>query len=113
MEGTMKVVYLGILLSFFSFGNAEEVLNVETLPTLRTQQYSMGPYKKIIICGPERTGSTLVYNVFKYLFEDNDSLFEDHEIQNWNRLVLKTHILNIPQDPTILCVMTLRNPVDA
>ena len=106
--------YLGILFCLFSFGTAEELLDVETLATLRTQQYPMEPYKKIVIYSAQRTGSTLAYNVFKYLFENQNSLFCSHHKSNQDCFVSKTH-----QPPSLkdsnatLIVITIRNPADA
>src|SRR6185437_3936462 len=112
--GAMKALW--VLVCAFSLGHGGEMLNVETLPTLRTQQYSLSSYKKIVVFSAPRTGSSLVYNVFRYLFENQENLFHAHHAFNQSCLVLKTHKpseLGLIEESPVLFVIPIRNPVDA
>jgi len=95
--------YISLCLCFLFFMNAtcqaQENYDVETLPTLRTQQYAAGTYKSIIIFASSRTGSSLVYNVFRFLFEDDSKLSAPHNIFDLNCRVLRTH--RIPELETV------------
>ena len=91
-------------------------LDIETLPLLRLQQYSLAPYEKVIVFSPPRTGSMLTYNVMRYLFEDSQNLSCSHHQFNLQRLALKTHRFYEIQSADhvkALFVVTLRNPIDA
>lgn len=95
---------------------AQEILNIETLPTLRTNQYSTQPYKKIVVFSAPRTGSSLVYNVFRFLFEDETNLSSYHNEFNQDCFVLKTHKfpeLDLLSEENVLYIITIRNPIDA
>lgn len=97
-------------------GFADEFLDVETLPTLRTQQYA-APYDHIVIFSAPRTGSSLVYNIFKFLFEHDSQLLSDHTVFNLNNRVLKTHAFEDldrfnPSSP-VLHIYPMRNPLTA
>ena len=107
---------IGILLGFFSLIHAQEPFDIETLPKARTQQYPLDPYKKIVVFSAPRTGSSLVYNIFRYLFEDEKSLFYPYNEFNQNCLVLKTHKFNeveLLKNSNVLFVIVVRNPIDA
>jgi len=96
--------------------DARETLDIETLPTLRSAQYSVEPYKKIVVLSAPRTGSTLAYNVFRFLFEDETNLSCPHDAFNQNCTVLKTHRihdLNLLKEKNVLFVVTIRNPINA
>jgi hypothetical protein len=110
----MKV--LVILVCFFWGGLWGESLNIEMLPTLRTQQYPLGSWRKIVVFSAPRTGSSLIYNTFRYLFEDQSNIFCFHNEFNLNRFVLKTHKfneLNLLKDFKVLFVVTIRNPINS
>lgn len=95
---------------------AQDMYDVETLPTLRTKQYSIAPYKQITIFSAPRTGSSLIYNIFRFLFEEDSKLFAHHDVFTFDRLVLKTHLfteMNSVEKENTLCIFTFRNPLDA
>jgi|GEM_PF-2353374 hypothetical protein len=95
--------------------HALEFLDVETLPILRTKQYSMGSHRKVVIFSAPRTGSTLVYNIFRFLFEDHKNFSQSHNVFSQNNLVLKTHRFNQPKTlrgNNILYVVPIRDPLE-
>lgn len=70
-------------------------------------------FEKIIILSPLRVGSTLLYMVFQYLFEDQ---LEGH--LSYNKKVVKSHKiidseLHLIDDPNTYFIVPVRNPVDA
>jgi hypothetical protein len=93
-------------------------LDVETLPHQRTQQYAKLPYEKIVVFSCPRTGSSLTYNVFRFLFEEEKCLSFAHNEFRMDRIVLKTH--KIPEIKTlleskenVLYVVTIRDPIQS
>jgi hypothetical protein len=79
----------------------------------RSQQYSLGGYKKIVVFSPQRTGSTLVFNILRFLFENIEVINQS----TWANsrpdfLVNKTHEPKLWGKKTIV-FCTIRNPVDA
>lgn len=105
-----------LLLAIGHEGFADEFLDVETLPTLRTQQYE-APYKHIVVFSAPRTGSSLVYNVFKFLFEHDSQLLSNHTVFDLNNRVLKTHIFEdlnrFNPSSRVLYIYPIRNPLTA
>ena len=96
--------------------HAQEIYDVETVPTLRTKAYSSEAYKNIVIFSAPRTGSMLIYNIFKFLFEKDSQLLARHDNFNLNRVVLRTHRFaefNLIDKESTLCIFTFRNPIDA
>lgn len=98
--------------AFFLFTaiQAEEIRNPIDLDTCineRTQQYPLDGYSGVCLVSPLRTGSTLVYNILRILFENLNS----------SALVRKTHDLNhlATTNPAAnhLYVFTLRDPADS
>ncbi len=90
--------------------------NLEALPLLRSKQYYLGSQKKIVVFSAPRTGSSVVYNVLRYLFEEEESVFKHHNIFDSKRLVLKTHTLKNCgklNKNEMLIVVPFRNPIDA
>ena len=67
------------------------VFDVETLPRLRTRRYSIEPYQKIVVFSASRTGSSLTYNVLKFLFEKEKNFRHPHNAFDLGCQVLKTH----------------------
>jgi hypothetical protein len=55
---------------------------------IHTPLFSLAPEVSIIVSSPPRTGSTLVYNILQYLFEDRSC-----EFSNQGKRVKKTHTL--------------------
>ncbi len=100
-----------LLTTIFSstLGFSEEFIDLTTFLQKRTQQHPIIGYKKIYLATPPRTGSTLVYNVLRYLFENEDPY--DWE-QNYDNLVVKSHSdYKIKKDG--IYVVTIRNPIEA
>jgi len=90
-------------------------LDVEKLPVYRSSQQPSA-FNKIVIFSAPRTGSSLVYNVFRFLFEDDSKLFSPHDVFDLSRKVLKihrTHEIERLDDENVLYVFTIRNPVGA
>lgn len=87
----------------------EQSVDLRTFLKTRTQQYPFAQETKIYLSTPPRTGSTLVYNVLRFLFEpENHNNWE----MNASNLITKNHETNlVPKDG--LFVFTMRNPVEA
>lgn len=77
----------------------------------RSHQYTPHKYRKILVSTPARSGSTLVFNVLRFLFEDLDVLDKDTFCSDIG-IVKKTHSMRYEGPPTIIFV-TIRNPIDA
>jgi hypothetical protein len=78
--------------------------------------YPRGKYENIVVFSAQRTGSSLVYNIFKFLFEDDSELLSDHSKFDLGRVVLKTHRfseLDSTNKTNTLCIFTFRNPIQA
>lgn len=105
-----------IILCFFSLTIFGETFDVEKLPELRTQQYPIGGLKKIVVFSLPRTGSSLVYNAFRYLFEAQENFSCSHNEFNLKCLVLKTHRfdeIDRVKNSDMIYVVTMRNPIDS
>lgn len=90
--------------------NANECINIEEQYFKRSQQYPINGYKKIMVFSPYRTGSTLVFNVLRFLFEDSEFL-DKIAWGHHNSIVAKTHALGY-MDPSIIVFCLIRNPID-
>ncbi len=115
---TFKCVFLLLLhVSFTLKAFSEEILDVETLPSLRSKQYSMIPYEKIVIFSSPRTGSSLTYNIFRFLFENDSQIYSNHNNFEINRNVLKTHKYaeadTLDNIENVLYIFTIRDPFSA
>src|SRR5262249_39606851 len=91
-------------------------LDVETLPELRTRQYDSDSIEKIVIFSAPRNGSSLVFNVFKYFFEQKDCLRIPHNQYHSSRKVWKTHnvhYFDVCAKKTTLFIVPLRSPLEA
>jgi hypothetical protein len=103
-------------LLIFSFSHVEGYLDVETLPGLRTKRYSTGTYDKVLVYSAPRTGSSLVYNVLRFLFERGQYLSQPHNAFHPGCLVLKTHLfkqMDQLKNENVLYIVTLRDPIEA
>lgn len=115
------LTYALVLYSFLlNFSHCEayssEYLDIETLPIHRTKKYEADGFKKIIIFSAPRTGSSLTYNIFRFIFEEDSKLFSHHNDFSQDRLVLKTHkhdALNEVKEKDVLYIFTIRNPLEA
>ncbi len=87
----------------------EDFIDLHSFVKERTQQYPLKTCKKIYLNTPPRTGSTLVYNVLRFLFENDDHKPWDGNF--WN-LIVKSH-----GDPflrsDVIYITTIRDPVEA
>lgn len=105
-----------LILCSFSLKIFGESFDVEKLPMLRTQQYPIHSFEKIALFSLPRTGSSLVYNIFRYLFEAPENFSYFHNEFNLNCLVLKTQrfeeIKQVDGSP-IIYIVTIRNPIDS
>ena len=105
-----------VFLSFIQPLHPYEPINIETLPILRTHQYPIKPYSNIIISSAHRTGSTLIYNVARFLFENPQNICNSDWDHNKKNLVLKTHNLSnlvFLNNKNPLYLIPIRNPITA
>ena len=113
----IRLFYCFSALIFMSIlGHADEVLNLESLPTLRTKLYPLNPYKKIVVFSAPRTGSSLTYNVVRLLFQNESSILSRHDDWNQDCFVLRTHRfheLQLLEESNTLFIVTIRNPIDS
>ncbi len=90
-----------------------EYLDINDQIANRTQQYPTGKYTKLVVFSPMRTGSTLLFNVLRFLFEDiraiNQSTFEKNVPHS---KVGKTHA-KFPPNKNLFVFIPVRNPIDA
>lgn len=109
-------VFVCVLFLLKSACYSQEIYDVETVPYLRTKEYPTPSRKKIVIFSAPRTGSSLVYNIFRFLFEEDAKLNEHHNSFNLDRVVLKTHRIGeiqLLEKENAICIFTFRNPFDA
>lgn len=101
MNLLILVVVVFFNLSIHANEEIENPIDIATCIKNRNKQYSLNEYENIWVISPVRTGSTLIYNVLRILFESEDS----------NSKVYKCHYVeSIPKDKRCLCVFTLREP---
>jgi len=108
-----RLLILGLISNFSIYGNdcddTKEVIHE------RVQQYNSGGFDKFIITAPWRTGSTLVYNIFRYLFEEEKNFKSPGWIVNKNIVSKRDHF---PDDGFFknlnsVFIVTKRNPLDS
>lgn len=110
-------LFAQILVFFLLFSNqpsgyCEKTLSFTDKLTIRNKKYPSGNYTKIVQFGPHRTGTTLVYNVLRYLFED-DSCMKINGFCNFKNKVIKTHVTHYFQNwKDEIYFVTIRNPID-
>lgn len=111
-----------LIMPFYSFCDLEfNPKNIKhpltTLYKNRTKQYSMSGYRQFVMQSYPRTGSTLVFNILKYLFEDVDKMHVSPSILNIKKKksnkILKTHRNIKLKNPNTLYFCSIRHPVDA
>ena len=111
-----RVLLLLCFLSIQTFAEEKEPLDVETLAFGREEVYPTLSYEKIIIYSLPRTGSSLVYNLFRYLFEKEEYLSLPHQPFSRQKKVMKTHdqknVHSLKSKKT-LCVVTTRDPIQS
>ena len=98
------------------FTCAEELLDVETPTRMRTTQYRIEPWKKIVVFSAPRTGSSLLYNILRFLFEKDQNLWRRHDQFYRGCTVVKTHkyadASAVERGDTFF-VVPIRNPLHA
>lgn len=105
-------ISLSLLIGLQRIGHAEVIYDVERLALNRTKQYEIQPYQRIVIFTPPRTGSSLVYNIFRFLFEDESKLLSNHNEFDLDRNVLRTHRfmdIELLENKNSLYIFNLRN----
>ncbi len=109
MSSIRSYFFLLFLLAAASACCDEDFIDLRTFIKERTQQYPLNVCNKIYLNTPPRTGSTLVYNVLRFLFENDDHKPWDGNF--WN-LIVKSH-----GDPflrsDVIYITTIRDPVEA
>lgn len=105
------LMIFSILIAFSYSSHAAEYIDIDEAVKQRTCQYSLNG--KAIVYSPFRTGSTLVYNILRFLFEAE----KNFNIPGWgyegrNNLVYKTHERPYFEANDIV-FFTIRNPIDA
>ena len=114
MQNITNLLILLSLILFKSNANENEYIDLTSCIDARTQQYLITPYDKIFVCSPYRTGSTYVFNILRFLFEDDKT----KNSPNWSggpsgRIVCKFHSLDQQLNTKITYVVTVRNPLYA
>lgn len=108
---------LFLLLTSVGCLNAFDKIDLSQLHLSRIKQYDIGHYDNITLYSPHRTGSTVVYNVLRYLFEDDDIMdilgyyFRKKKNLLANK-VCKTHFFWPCEQDNTCIVSTIRHPLD-
>lgn len=104
----MKMFFIALLIPLLNFSQEYPYRDISK------PIFSLNENEKILQCSPERNGSTLIFNVLHYLFEDTLGL---HDIYSPRKKVIKTHhagaYIGIGKNYDVYCVSTIRNPLDA
>lgn len=110
-----KTLTFFLFICFFSFSE-EHFCDLESLPVIRTKQYRLPKNKKILVYSAPRTGSSLIFNIFRYLFEDINNLKMIHHFYDAQRKVFKSHKLDeytSYSKDQLLIVVPFRDPIKA
>lgn len=109
---------LSVVLLSQTFG---ELIDLEKIPYLRKEQYIPKAKKHIVIYSAMRVGSSVVYNLCRYLFEDSKCFEKIHFIVDPKeieptRKVYKTHKTSLlkhfdPKETLLVC--PFRDPMKA
>jgi hypothetical protein len=115
----IKFLKLSFFLFFFtlnSFADEDDFVPIDQIPYRRTHKYSSGPYGRIIICSAPRTGSTLLANVLRFLFEEEKNLKDPIYGLSENKVVkvhcVKSTYKKYKLDNPIFFI-PIRNPFDS
>ena len=104
--GSMNKLFVAIIFCFTTLSSAYPFRQIEHPPL------HLDKHIKIVVLASDRTGSTLLYNVLNYLFEDQEGF-----CTNTNKRVLLLHSLprnlasSLDPKQTIL-ITTIRDPLD-
>jgi len=103
---------LGILLLLLSSAYCEQPLSLNQKLQTRNRKYPTANYSKVLQISPHRTGSTLVYNILRYLFEDGRSL-STSGFNNKDHKVIKSHLTYHFNFDREIYFVTVRNPIES
>jgi hypothetical protein len=105
------LICLVVTLQCFSYKiyAEEEFIDISSFLSERTQQYPLQCFKHVFLSTPPRTGSTLVYNVLRFLFENNPHFLWEENALN---IVVKRHETNHIRND-VKYVSTIRDPIEA
>lgn len=78
----------------------------------RNRKYPTANYNKVMQISPHRTGSTLVYNILRYLFEDGRNLHSSG-FNNKKHKVIKSHVTYHFNFDREIYFVTVRNPEES
>jgi hypothetical protein len=108
MKNYIAIFTFYLVFSCSALFTEEPMIDLRTFIKERTQQYIFYGAEKIVVNTAPRTGSTLIYNVLRFLFErDNPQPFSNQD----ENLVIKRHDASL-FDPRYIYVSTIRNPVE-
>jgi hypothetical protein len=103
----MKRLILSMIAVFAIPASAFGFININICCSMRTQQYPIGKYSNIYVVSPHSSGSTLLFNVLRILFENQRNSPDDP----LHQLVDKMHELSLMKR-NALYFSTVRNPLD-
>lgn len=113
---TKKLCLITISGLFLFFGTGlhsmeiEESIDINEAIKNRSQQYPLSGYSKIWVVAAPRTGSTLIYNILRYLFKDDPkSQLRTSRIQD----VWRVHCLPGQIREDTFYVYLTRDPINA
>lgn len=106
-----KTIFFLFFLESFLFSS--EFIDIGCAINQRTQQYLTGDYKNIYVVSPPRTGSTYIYNILRYLFENDKTKMKSFWGNEYNvHKVAKLHNF-IEQDQENAIIIPIRDPLYA
>ena len=99
-----------LFILFSCYADENEFVDLGSFVGSRSMQYEIKSYDKIFVYSPYRTGSTYIFNVLRFLFEDEETKNSpDWGNENQGRVVCKYHSLNKLSN-NVSCFVTIRNP---
>ena len=110
-----KILLLACILISDIYCVSDTNINIENCALYRTQKYPLKNNKKIHLITPPRTGSTFVFNVLRFLFEEDDVISKKVVLYlaRPDQNVIKNHSFKRWNENTELIVSTIRNPIDS
>jgi len=104
--------FLIIPLLYLSSAFCEKPLTLTEKLQDRNRKYPTANYNKVMQISPHRTGSTLVYNILRYLFEDGRNL-SSSGFNNKNHKVIKSHVTYHFNFDREIYFVTIRDPLES
>lgn len=114
MNYAKNIIFFLVVMSSSVLCTAKEpALDISNFYCLRTKQYSLGDVDQIIQLSPPRTGSTLLFNILKCLFEDEQYLQSTSIglVEGSSQKVIKTHDLVGTYSKKAFFFVTVRHPI--